>query len=228
MNERYARQTGLPEIGPEGQKRIGQTAVLVIGAGGLGVPVCLCLAGAGIGCLGIIDDDVVSLTNLHRQVLYAENEVGQPKATTAAQRLSLLNSGIGITPYAMRFTPENAESLISQYDIVVDGTDNYATRYLIDDITSRLKKPYIYGAVGSYEGQVSVFNAAPGYHRYRDLYPTPPPQPTDKSIIGPTPAVVGSVMAHEVLKLVCGYGRSLSGRLWTIDLRSLQSFIMEL
>lgn len=259
---RYTRQTGLPEIGEAGQEKLRRARVLLVGVGGLGAPISLYLTGAGIGHLGIIDDDVVSVSNLHRQVLYTEEEVGQPKAECAARRLRALNSDVEVTPYACRLTEANAEEIIRQYDLVVDGCDNYATRYLIDDVTARLGIPYIYGAVRGYEGQASVFNLrgggslrGGGLHaaefqrasskqcaasqscetankqcppRYRDLYPTPPPAPTDKSLVGMTPALVGSVLAHEVLKLVCGYGDTLAGRLWTIDLRTLQSFTLDL
>lgn len=227
-NERYSRQTGLPEIGEAGQAKIRRARVLLVGVGGLGAPISLYLTGAGIGHLGIVDDDVVSVSNLHRQVLYAEAEVGEPKALRAAQRLRALNSGVDITPYAERLTRENAETIIGQYDVVVDGCDNYDTRYLIDDVTRRLGKPYVYGAVRGFEGQASVFNTGSAPRSYRDLYPTPPPAPTDRSLVGMTPATVGSVMAHEVLKIVAGYGTTLAGRLWTIDLLTLQSFTLDL
>lgn len=228
MNNRYNRQVGLPEIGPEGQERLRRASVLLVGVGGLGAPISLYLTGAGIGRLGIVDDDVVSTDNLHRQVLYSEPQVGLPKAAEAAARLSALNSDVSVEPYACRLTEENAEDIISRYDIVVDGCDNYATRYLIDSVTERLGKPYVYGAVCGYEGQASVFGAGERPHRYRDLYPTPPPAPTDRSLVGMLPAVVGSILAHEVLKLVCGYGTSLAGRLWSIDLRTNDTFTIEL
>ena len=225
---RYSRQIGLEAIGQAGQQALRRTSVLIVGVGGLGSPISLYLAGAGIGRLGLIDDDVVSTTNLHRQVLYSEEQVGQQKAVCAAQRLKALNPHVTVEPHALRLTPENAEVIISRYDIVVDGCDNYATRYLIDDVCGRLGRPYVYGAVSGFEGQVSVFHAGPQPRAYRDLYPDMPPAPASRAIVGMTPGVVGSVMAHEVVKLVCGYTSSLAGSLWCIDLRSLESYRISL
>ncbi len=228
MLQRYSRQMSLPEIGEEGQQRLRQARVLLVGVGGLGTPISLYLTAAGIGHLGIMDDDIVSLDNLHRQVLYTENDLEQPKALCAARHLRARNSGVEIIPYAQRLTTENAESLIGQYDIVVDGSDNYATRYLIDDAASRTGCPYVYAAIGSLEGQVSVFNVGDNPCHYRDLFPSPPEASTDKSVVGMTAAIVGSVAAHEVLKLICSYGASLVRRLWTIDLRTMESIVLEL
>lgn len=225
---RYSRQTGLDVIGTAGQEALRHTSVLIVGVGGLGSPISLYLAGAGIGRLGLIDDDVVSTTNLHRQVLYSEEQVGQQKAVCAAQRLKALNPQVEVEAFAQRLTPDNAEALISRYDIVVDGCDNYATRYLIDDVCGRLGRPYVYGAVSGFEGQVSVFHAGEQPRAYRDLYPDMPPAPASRAIVGMTPGVVGSVMAHEVVKLVCGYASSLAGSLWCIDLRSLESYRISL
>ena len=158
MNQdRYARQIGLPEIGPEGQEKLRKARVLLVGVGGLGAPISLYLAGAGIGCLGIVDDDVVSASNLHRQVLYSKSQVGASKVECAAERLQALNPEIEVKPYAVRFSEDNAEAILKGYDLVVDGCDNYATRYVIDDAARKLGKPYVYGAVSDYEGQVSVF-----------------------------------------------------------------------
>ena len=225
---RYSRQTGLDVIGTAGQEALRHTSVLIVGVGGLGSPIALYLAGAGIGRLGLVDDDVVSASNLHRQVLYGDDQVGQSKALCAARRLSALNPHVTVEPHALRLTPENAEVIISRYDIVVDGCDNYATRYLIDDVCGRLGRPYVYGAVSGFEGQVSVFHAGPQPRAYRDLYPDMPPEPASRAIVGMTPGVVGSVMAHEVVKLVCGYAPSLAGSLWCIDLRSLESYRISL
>ena len=225
---RYHRQLLLPEIGLEGQQLLRRARVLLVGVGGLGSPIALYLTGAGVGTLGLVDDDVVSLTNLHRQVLYGDDQVGQSKALCAARRLSALNPHVTVEPHALRLTPENAEVIISRYDIVVDGCDNYATRYLIDDVCGRLGRPYVYGAVSGFEGQVSVFHAGPQPRAYRDLYPDMPPAPASRAIVGMTPGVVGSVMAHEVVKLVCGYASSLAGSLWCIDLRSLESYRISL
>ena len=230
--ERYGRQMLLPEIGNEGQERLRAARVLVVGAGGLGAPVALYLTGAGVGCLGLVDDDNVGLTNLHRQVLYAESEVGMPKVQAAVRRLQALNSEVRLDAFAFRLAPDNAAELVGRYDIVVDACDNYATRYLLSDVCAAQGKPYVYGAVEGFRGQVAVFCRTPQSPTYRDLFPDeelfcrmPPPF---KGIVGMTPAVVGGVQAHEVLKLACGYGEVLDGRLWTIDLRTLQSYVIDI
>lgn len=224
---RYDRQTILPEIGEEGQKKLLDAKVLIVGVGGLGSPIALYLAGAGVGCIGLVDDDVVSISNLQRQVLYSEKELGKSKAICAAERLSALNSEIKVQPYSTRLTGDNAFDIIGEYDMVVDGCDNFATRYLINDICIQQGKPYIYGAICGFEGQVSVFNFGKRKKSYRDLYPDEeemkrmPPPP--KGVMGITPAVVGSIEATEALKVIGGFGDVLAGELWTIDLRTLQS-----
>lgn len=229
---RYNRQTLLPEIGEDGQAKLKAAKVLIVGVGGLGSPIALYLAGAGVGTLGLVDDDVVSISNLQRQVLYAEEELGDFKAICAAMRLTSLNSEIEVNSYPGRLTQENAQQLISEYDIVVDGCDNFATRYLINDVCVELNKPYVYGAICGFEGQVSVFNYGKAKKTYRDLYPDeeemlrlPPPF---KGVIGVTPAITGSIEANEVLKIICNFGEVLSGKLWTIDLRTLESNIFSL
>ena len=229
---RYSRQVTLPEIGKEGQKKLQEARVLIVGVGGLGSPVALYLAGAGVGTLGLIDDDVVSISNLQRQVLYTEAEMGRSKVQCAAHRLHALNSSIHIETYPFRLDRRNADELIGRYDIVVDGCDNFATRYLLSDVCASQGKPYVYGAIQGLTGQVAVFCCGERAKTYRDLYPDeeetllmPPP---DKSVVGVTPAMVGSVEANEVLKLICGYGESLAGKLWTIDLRTLQSYILSI
>lgn len=226
---RYDRQRILPEIGEEGQRKLKEAKVLIVGVGGLGSPIALYLAGAGIGCIGLVDDDAVSISNLQRQVLYTEKELGKPKALCAAERLIALNSEISVKPYPFRLTEENALDIIGEgeYDIIVDGCDNFTTRYLIDDICKKLEKPYVYGAICGFEGQVSVFHYGEMKKSYRDLYPDEeemrrmPPPP--KGVMGVTPAVVGSIEATEVLKIIGGFGDILAGKLWTIDLRTLQS-----
>lgn len=224
---RYDRQMILPEIGEEGQKKLLNAKVLIVGVGGLGSPIALYLAGAGVGCIGLLDDDVVSISNLQRQVLYSEKELGKSKAVCAAERLSALNSEIKVQSYSTRLTEDNAFDIIGEYDMVVDGCDNFATRYLINDICIQQEKPYIYGAICGFEGQVSVFNFGDRKKSYRDLYPDEeemkrmPPPP--KGVMGITPAVVGSIEATEVLKVIGGFGDVLAGELWTIDLRTLQS-----
>lgn len=228
---RYHRQLLLPEIGEEGQRLIRRARVLLVGVGGLGSPIALYLTGLGIGALGLIDDDVVSLSNLHRQVLYGTAEVGLPKAQQAVKRLRDLNPEVDIVGYPCRFTKENAAELVGQYDMVVDGCDNFATRYLIDDTCRALGKPYIYGAVRGFEGQASVFHAGTSPRSYRELFPDEAavlsmPHP-GRAIVGMTPALVGSVMAQQVVELICGFGEPLLGRLWTIDLRTLESHIFD-
>lgn len=228
-NERYSRQIMLPEVGEAGQKKLKQAKVLIVGVGGLGSPIATYLAGAGVGTLGLVDDDVVSVSNLQRQVLYSEAEVGLPKSIQAKKRLNALNSEIKIESYSVRLTADNAEEIISQYDIVVDGCDNFTTRYLINDTCVKLGKVYVYGAIRAFDGQVSVFNYQGGPN-YRHLFPnqeellTMPPPP--KGVIGVTPGVVGSVEATEVLKVIGGYGEVLTGKLWTIDLRTMQSHLI--
>ena len=232
MNERYNRQLLLPEIGEQGQAKLRAARVLIVGVGGLGSPIALYLAGAGVGTIGLIDDDTVSLSNLHRQVLYTEAEVGQPKAVCAARRLQALNRDINVEPHAVRLTAENARSLIGRYDMVIDGCDNFATRFLISDTCQALHIPYIYGAIGGLEGQVAVLCCGNDGKSYRHLFPDEAetlsmPHP-GKEVIGVTPALVGSVQAGEALKLICGYGEPLIDRLWSIDLRTLQTYIIHL
>lgn len=224
---RYDRQMILPEIGEEGQRKLKEAKVLIVGVGGLGSPIALYLAGAGVGCIGLVDDDMVSISNLQRQVLYSEKELGKSKAICAAERLSALNSEIRVRHYPTRLTEDNARDLIREYDMVVDGCDNFATRYLINDICVEQGKTYVYGAICGFEGQVSVFNYGDQKKSYRDLYPDEEemkrmPSPP-KGVMGITPAVVGSIEATEVLKVICGFGDVLAGKLWTIDLRTLQS-----
>lgn len=226
IDNRYERQTALPEIGPEGQERLSRARVLIVGVGGLGCPAALYLAAAGVGTLVLVDDDTVSPTNLHRQVLYTEADLGKPKVLCAAQRLRQLNGEIRIEINPCRLTDRNASALLKGCDLVLDGTDNYATRYLLDKECARAHVPYIYGAVHGLEGQVSVLHAGPHPRSYRDLYPDEEAmraQSPDPSILGVTPAIVGSVQASEALKLLAGYGEPLYGRLWTIDLRTLNT-----
>ena len=209
---RYDRQTMLPEIGPEGQERLRRARVLIVGAGGLGSPVSLYLAGAGVGRIGLVDDDRVGRSNLHRQVLYAEDEVGQPKALAAARRLRALNPDVEVEPHVCRLSAGNVR--------------------LLSDACVALGRPYVYGAVEGFCGQVAVFCRTAGSRTYRDLYPEEDAAArqalASKGVVGMTPAVVGGVQAHEVLKLVCGYGDVLDGRLWTIDLRTMQSYVVEI
>ncbi len=226
---RYNRQIILPEVGEEGQRKLKEAKVLIVGVGGLGSPIALYLSGAGVGTIGLVDDDVVSETNLQRQVLYTEAEVGQPKALCAQRRLTALNSSIQVNAHPVRLTSENAETLIAAYDIVVDGCDNFATRYLINDTCVRLGKVYVYGAIRAFDGQVSVFNWQGGPD-YRTLFPDEAEMlslpPADKGVLGVTPGLVGCAEAAEVLKIIGGYGEVLSGKLWLIDLKTMYSHIL--
>lgn len=220
----------LQEIGEQGQRKLRSAKVLLVGVGGLGSPISNYLTGAGIGTLGLIDNDVVSITNLHRQVLYTEAEVGQPKALCAKKRLQSLNSEVHINAFNDRLTPDNAERIIADYDIVVDGIDNFATRYLISDVCAKLHKPYVYGAIRGMEGQVAVL--CKGNATYRTLFPDEQamlsmPHP-GKAVLGTTPAVVGSVEACQALQLAAGFGQPLVDRLWTVDLATMQTYTLEL
>ena len=224
MNNKYHRQTLLSEIGEEGQEKLRQARVLIAGVGGLGCPIALYLTTAGVGHLGLIDDDVVSLSNLHRQVLYDEADIGQPKVQCAVRHLQKKNSDIELTAYPMRLTKENAERLIRDYDIVVDGCDNHATRYLISDVCHQLQKPYVYAAIGAFQGQVGILCYEHNAPTYRTLFPDEEAMlsvEAGKGVIGTTPAVVGSIAANEVLKLTVGFGEALIGKILFIDLLTL-------
>lgn len=229
--KRYNRQIILPELGEEGQRRLQRAKVLIIGVGGLGSPIALYLTGAGVGTLGLVDDDFVSISNLQRQVLYSEAEIGLPKVIQAKIRLEALNSNVKINAYPTRLTKRNAEKIISEYDIIVDGCDNFATRYLINDTCLQLGKVYVYGAIRAFDGQVSVFNYQGG-PSYRHFFPDEEemlsmPHPP-KGVLGVTPGIVGCAEATEVLKIIGGYGDVLSGKLWIIDLKTMQTQLISL
>lgn len=229
MNNRYHRQLLVPEIGEQGQRKLEAARVLIVGVGGLGSPVATYLCGAGVGRLGLVDDDTVSLSNLHRQVLYTEAEVGRPKVQCAARRLRALNSRVCIDEHPVRLTAENADSLIGQYDLVVDGCDNPTTRYLISDTCAARRIPYIYGGVTALGGQVAVLCHGEGAATYRTLFPEASPQTEETAaVVGPTPAIVGSVQAAEALKLIAGFGEPLTDKLWNIDLLTMQTCIISL
>lgn len=236
MKNRYDRQKLLFCFGDKGQEALERASVLIIGAGGLGSPASLYLAGAGIGRLGIADGDTVNPTNLHRQILYDESKCGMNKAECAAERLRSLNSGITITPYPFMLNRDNAMELISGYDIVIDGCDNFPTRYLVSDICERLGKPYVYGAVSDTSGFVSVLCLkAPAKGRmwtYRDLFPEEPSagelSAVSKAVLGPVPGITGCCQAAEAIKLICGIGTPLCGRLWIYDALSGTSDTVEL
>lgn len=219
---RYGRHLLLPDIGLAGQERLQASSVLVIGAGGLGSPAALYLAAAGIGRLGIADDDDVSLSNLQRQVIYGTADVGSPKAARATLRLRDLNPGVRVEPIQLRIAADNAVRLVSEFDVVVDATDNFEARYVLADASARTGRPIVYGAVHGFEGQVSVFGL-PGAPCYRCLFPVPPPPHLAPScgeagVLGAATGVVGSLQAVETIKLITGAGEPLAGRLLLIDL----------
>ena len=224
---RYARQMVLPGMGPEGQEKLKRARVLVVGAGGLGCPVLLYLAAAGVGTLGIADGDVVSSSNLHRQVLYGTADVGKPKAATAAARLREMNPLITLHTHPAHLSSSNALGILGGYDWVVDCTDNFPARYLINDACVLLGKPFVYGAIHRFEGQVSVFNYAGSGGAlgptYRCLFPEPPPPDqvpncAEAGVLGVLPGVAGLFQATEVVKALTGNGKVLSGELLLLDL----------
>jgi molybdopterin/thiamine biosynthesis adenylyltransferase/rhodanese-related sulfurtransferase len=219
---RYARHLILPEVGLEGQRKISSTSVLCIGAGGLGSPIALYLAAAGIGKLGMVDFDTVEISNLQRQILHAEESIGQPKTQSAKASIKRVNSAVEVELYESRLTSKNALEILRPYDIVVDGTDNFPTRYLTNDACVLLGKPNIYGSIFRFEGQASVFAPHLGGPCYRCLYPEPPPPGAVPScaeggVLGVLPGVIGLIQATEVLKLAVGMGHSLLNRLLLYD-----------
>jgi adenylyltransferase/sulfurtransferase len=222
--KRYDRQMLLPELGIEGQQKLKAASVLVIGAGGLGCPVLLYLSAAGVGHIGVIDHDLVDESNLQRQVLYNTNDIGKNKAKTATIKLQLLNPHISFDSYPFKLTIDNATAIIEKYDLVIDGSDNFPTRYLVNDTCVGLKKPLVFGSLFKFEGQLSVFNYRGGPN-YRSLYPEPPsaeevPNCGESGVIGTLPGIVGTYMANEAIKLIAGFGEVLSGKLMTIDVLS--------
>ena len=218
---RYSRHLILPEVGMAGQRKLLDSKVLIVGAGGLGSPVSLYLAAAGVGTLGLVDFDVVDTSNLQRQVLYGTKDVGVPKLEAAERRLKDLNPDVKIVTHAAPLTSQNALDLVSRYDVVVDGTDNFPTRYLVNDAAVLLRKPNVYGSIYRFEGQVSVFDARVG-PCYRCIYQEPPPPGlvpscAEGGVLGVLPGIVGSLQALETIKVLLGRGDSLVGRLVLFD-----------
>lgn len=229
---RYSRHLIMPEVGIEGQKKLKNARVLCIGAGGLGSPLALYLAAAGVGTLGILDFDVVDFSNLQRQVIHSEKTVGTPKVESARDRLLELNSDTDIVTYNEMLNSDNAMDIMKDYDVVVDGTDNFATRYLTNDACVFLGIPNVYGSIFRFEGQVSVFDAKRG-PCYRCLYPEPPPPGlvpscAEGGVLGILPGVVGTMQASEVVKLIIGEGEPLIGRLLFIDVLNMEPRILKL
>jgi len=231
--ERYARHIVLREVGGPGQAKLKAARVLVVGAGGLGAPVLLYLAAAGVGTLGVVDDDDVSLSNLQRQVIFATADVGKAKVAGAASAVKSLNPHVDVQTHHVRLTADNALDLIARYDVVADGSDNFATRYLVSDACYFAKKPLVTAAVGTFDGSLTAIRAhetRPDGMRnptYRCLFPEPPPAGTvpacaEAGILGALPGVVGSLMALEIIREIVGFGESLIGRLLMIDARSMR------
>jgi sulfur-carrier protein adenylyltransferase/sulfurtransferase len=218
---RYSRHLIMPEVGMEGQLKLKAARVLLIGTGGLGAPLGLYLTAAGVGHIGLVDFDVVDFTNLQRQVAFGTSDVGKPKTEAASARLSNLNPDVQIATYETRLTSENALELFKDYDVIVDGTDNFPTRYLVNDACILLGKPNVYGSIFRFEGQVTLFGM-PGGPCYRCLYPEPPPPGlvpscAEGGVLGVLPGIIGSLQALETIKLIIGRGESLAGRLVLFD-----------
>ncbi len=231
--ERYARHIVLHEVGGPGQAALKRARVLGVGAGGLGAPALLYLAAAGVGSLGIIDDDVVALSNLQRQVIHATPNLGRPKVESAAAAIARLNPHVAVEPHGVRLSAENALALIAQYDVVADGSDNFATRYLVSDACFFAKKPLVTAAVGAFDGTLTTIRAheraADGRPNptYRCLFPQAPPEGAipacaEAGILGAFTGVIGSLLALEVIREIVGFGEGLVGRLLMVDARALR------
>lgn len=229
--QRYSRQLSLPSIGIEGQRKLKRARVLVVGAGGLGSPALLYLASAGVGTIGLVDFDPVDVTNLHRQILYTDADVGGSKTRTAAARVTAANPHVHVEAYDTRLTSHNALEIARDYDIIVDGTDNFATRYLVNDTAVLLGKTNVYASVLRFEGQASVF-ATPDGPCYRCLFRDPPPPGlipncAEAGVLGVLPGIMGSIQASETIKLITGVGTPLVGRLLLFDALAMKFRTME-
>ena len=220
--ERYARHIMLREIGGPGQKRLKSAKVLVVGAGGLGSPALMYLAAAGVGTIGVIDDDLVESTNLQRQIAHTDARIGMPKVFSAERAMKEVNPYVEVRPYHRRLSPEIAQDLIGEYDLVLDGTDNFDTRYLVNDACVALGKPLISGALTQWEGQISLFDPAHGAPCYRCIFPEAPaaglaPSCAEAGVLGPLPGVIGAMMAVEAVKVIVDAGQRLAGRMLIYD-----------
>ncbi len=231
--ERYARHIVLREVGGPGQAALKRARVLVVGAGGLGAPVLMYLAAAGVGTLGIVDDDEVALSNLQRQVIHATPDIGRPKVESAARAIRRLNPHVNVVTHAVRLTEANAAGLIGEYDLVADGSDNFTTRYLVSDTCFHLGKPLVTAAVGTFDGTLTTLRAhergpdGTPNPTYRCLFPEPPPAGTvpscqEAGILGALTGIMGSMMALEVIREIVGFGEGLVGRLLMVDARSMR------
>ncbi|MEZ4901537.1 MAG: molybdopterin-synthase adenylyltransferase MoeB [Spirosomataceae bacterium] len=222
---RYSRHLLIPELGMEGQEKLKAAKVLVVGCGGLGSPILLYLAAAGVGTIGIIDSDHVDESNLQRQVLYGTHSIGKPKVEETTKRLQSLNPLITIQPYFTALTSQNALAIFESYDLIIDGSDNFPTRYLVNDACVLSNKPFVSGAIYRFEGQVAIFNHKNGPN-YRDLFPTPPspelaPNCAEAGVLGVLAGIIGSLQSNEAIKLLTGIGTLLSGKLFVIDALTL-------
>lgn len=227
---RYSRQIILPQVGGKGQRKLLSSKVLVVGAGGLGSPAALYLAAAGVGTLGLVDFDAVDLSNLHRQILHHTDDVGRPKTESAAETLRALNPDVSLTLHRRRISSENALEILEPYDVIVEGSDNFPTKYLINDACVFLGKPLVFGAVYQFEGQAAVFRPGEG-PCYRCIFPEPPPPnivPScqEAGVLGAVPGIIGSIQAAETLKLLLSIGETLPGRFLVFD--ALHTSFMDL
>lgn len=223
---RYGRHLIMPEVGLIGQQKLKEASVLLVGAGGLGSPLALYLAAAGIGKIGIVDFDVVDFSNLQRQILHTTNDIGKPKLQSAIEKLKAMNPHVEVQPFEVPLTSENALDIFKDFDLIVDGTDNFPTRYLVNDACVLLGKPNVYGSIFRFEGQASVFFAKEG-PCYRCLYPEPPPPGlvpscAEGGVLGVLPGIVGTIQATEAIKLILGIGEPLIGRLLLLDALTMQ------
>lgn len=224
--QRYSRHLILPEVGVEGQEKLKAAKILLIGAGGLGSPVSLYLAAAGVGTLGIIDDDIVDVSNLQRQIIHGAEDVGRPKVESAIDSLKRINPEVKVVPYKTRLSKDNILDILKNYDFIVDGTDNFQTRYLVNDACVMTKKPFVYGSIYRFEGQVSVFWPGKG-PTYRCLFSEPPPPDmapscSEGGVLGVLPGIIGTLQAMEAIKIVLGKGDLLLGRMLLFDAMRMQ------
>ena len=227
---RYARHIILPDVGEDGQKALRQSSVMVIGAGGLASPALLYLAAAGIGKIGIIDDDEVDISNLQRQIIHSTSDVGSLKSDSARRSISELNPGVDVVSFNTRLNAGNSLQLLTGWDVVIDGSDNFPTRYTISDACEILGTPWIFGSIHRFQGQISVFNYNNGPN-YRDLFPSSPspelaPNCAEAGVLGVLPGIIGSMQASEAIKILIGIGKSLSGQLMVIDLKTMTTRLL--
>ena len=227
---RYARHIILPDVGEDGQKALRQSSVMVIGAGGLGSPALLYLAAAGIGKIGIIDDDEVDISNLQRQIIHSTSDVGSLKSDSARRSISELNPGVDVVSFNTRLNAGNSLQLLAGWDVVIDGSDNFPTRYTISDACEILGTPWIFGSIHRFQGQISVFNYNNGPN-YRDLFPSSPspelaPNCAEAGVLGVLPGIIGTMQASEAIKILLGIGKSLSGQLLVIDLKTMTTRLL--